>query len=70
MDFILIFLIKKKILAAPHCSWDHIPQLRIEPTPPTLKAQSPNHWTAREVPGLSVYVMFYSELGFFENDPV
>ena len=26
-----------------------VPQPRIEPTPRALEAQSPNHWTAREV---------------------
>ena len=27
-----------------------IPQLEIEPMPPTVEAQSPHHWTTREVP--------------------
>ena len=27
-----------------------VPWPEIEPTPPALEAQSPNHWTAREVP--------------------
>ena len=31
-------------LAAPHS------RLGIEPVPPAVEAQIPNHWTAREVP--------------------
>ena len=27
-----------------------VPQPMIEPVPPAIEAQSPNHWTAREVP--------------------
>ena len=27
-----------------------VPQPGIEPAPPAVEAQSPNHWTAREVP--------------------
>ena len=32
------------------CMWDLVPRPGIEPVPPALGAQSPNHWTAREVP--------------------
>ena len=28
------------------------PQPGVEPMPPALEVQSPNHWTTREVPGL------------------
>ena len=31
-----------------------VPQLGIEPKPPALEAQSPNHWTIREVPLLKM----------------
>ena len=37
--------------------WQHrkacgilVPQPGMEPVPPAAEAQSPNHWTAREVP--------------------
>ena len=33
-----------------HSLWDHSFQPGIEPGPMALKAQSPNHWTAREFP--------------------
>ena len=31
-----------------------VPQAGIEPVPPPLRTQSLNHWTAREVPGITV----------------
>ena len=31
------------------------PQPGIEPGPSAVKASSPNHWTARELPGVEVY---------------
>ena len=34
----------------PHSLWDLRFQPGIEPGPMALKAQSPNHWTAREFP--------------------
>ena len=39
-------------LAAPCSVWDVrilVPQLRMEAVFPVVEAQSPNHWTAREV---------------------
>ena len=33
-----------------------IPQLGIEPTPPAMETWSLNHWTAREVPSISVFI--------------
>ena len=32
-----------------------VPLLRIKPVTPVVEAQSPKHWTAREVPGLLVH---------------
>ena len=32
------------------CMWDLAPQPETEPGPPALGAQSPTHWTTREVP--------------------
>ena len=33
-----------------------VPGPGIEPGPSTVRAPSPNHWTAREVPGLSFFI--------------
>lgn len=40
-----------------------IPQLEIEPMPPTVEAQSPHHWTTREVPSLEN--LFVKTTGLF-----
>ena len=32
-----------------------VPRPGIEPMPPAVEAQSPNHWTAREVPVLRYF---------------
>ena len=37
-----------------------VPQLRIEPLPPALEGQSPNHWTLREAPNPCLFnLLFY-----------
>ena len=36
-------------LAVPHSLWDFTFQRGIEPRAPEVRAQSPNHWTAREL---------------------
>ena len=38
-------------LAAPHGLQNQFPLPGIKPLPPTVEVWSPNHWTAREVPG-------------------
>ena len=47
-------------------------QPEIEPMPSTLEAQSLNHWTAREVPFSTSYVMDSSarNSGFYVPDPL
>ena len=42
-------------LAAPHGLWDLSSQPGIEPVPPAVEAQSPNHWTAREFPEVEAF---------------
>ena len=38
-------------LASPRSMWDlSSPTRDIGPAPPAVEAQSPNHWTSREVP--------------------
>ena len=50
-NFIFLFKNFYLFLAAPPGMWDpKIYRPRMEPTPPALEAQSPNRWTAREVP--------------------
>ena len=34
-----------------------VPQPRVEPLPPAVEAWSPNHWTAREVPSVPLYII-------------
>ena len=36
-----------------------VPQPGIEPGPPAMKAQSPNHWIAREFPTYCCYFVFH-----------
>ena len=36
-----------------------VPQPGIEPAPLVVKAQSPNHWTAREFPVLGLLFFFF-----------
>ena len=47
------FLVFWGFLAMPCGLQDLSPQPGIEPLPSTVKAQSPNHWIAREFPGSS-----------------
>ena len=45
-------------MRTPSCSmWDSVPWPGIKPRPPALGAQSPSHWTTREVPILCL--IFY-----------
>ena len=37
-----------------------LPQLGIEPMPPTVEAQSLNHWTTRETQKLYILTAFFS----------
>ena len=37
---------------------DSVPQAGIKPMSPAVEAQSPNHWTAREVLPFSLYTPF------------
>lgn len=46
----LVFQVFFFFLAAPHGLQDFSSHPGIELVPPTVKAQSINHWTAREVP--------------------
>ena len=39
-------------LAVPRVLQDLSSRPEIKPVPPAVEGQSPNHWTAREVPGL------------------
>ena len=36
-----------------------VPQPGIEPTPPTVKARSPNYWTPREFPQGAFLTVYY-----------
>ena len=39
-----------------------VPPREIEPRPSAVRAQSPNHWTAREFPSLLVFFFFFKEI--------
>ena len=41
-----------------------VPHPGIEPMPPVLEAQSPNHWTTREVP-LAVFLIYLTLYDYF-----
>ena len=41
-----------------------VPQPASEPVPPAVEMQSPNHWTARELPPL-VFLFFLSKFIYF-----
>ena len=43
-----------------------VPQVRIEPVPPTGEAGSLNHWTAREVPSFYHFRGAVSEPGLLQ----
>ena len=49
---VLLLFVCLLVLAAPCGLWDLSPRRGIEPRPSAMKAQSPNHWTAREFPNL------------------
>lgn len=57
MHFFLFFSF---FLAAPHCLWE-LRSLIIEPGPPAVGAQSPNHCGAREF----LAMRFYRSVGWF-----
>ena len=48
-SFLLLFSFNLGLYCAVHGIL--VPQPRVKPMPPALKAQRPNHWTTREVPG-------------------
>ena len=54
MHFFLFFFF---LLAALHCLWE-LCSLIIEPGPPAMEAQSPNHCTAREFLAMRFYRPF------------
>ena len=39
-----------------------VPWLGIDPVPPAVEVQSPNHWTAREFPGIILLISFFGLL--------
>ena len=41
-----------------------VPQPGIKPVPPAVEAQSPNHWTTREVPLIIILVVINLKNGF------
>ena len=49
-------------LVAPCGLWVLVPQTRIEPRPPIVKVQSPNHWTTRELPIEQITLTSFSKL--------
>ena len=53
MEFVLFCL---RGGGRPRGRWDPFSPTRIRPVPPALEAWSLNHWTAREVPGVTVYL--------------
>ena len=49
----------------PHCSelvGSEVPQPGIKLAPPTVEAQSPNHWSTREVPATSILWLHVTEI--------
>ena len=48
-------------LAVPRACGILVPGPRIEPVPSAVEAQSPNHWTSREVPPLTLLI-FHADL--------
>ena len=55
---IIIILVYLFILAVPRGLRDLSSPPGIEPRPPAVEAQSPNHWTAREHPYFLFYFIF------------
>ena len=51
---------KKNFFFWPSCTVCGIlvPRPGITPAPPALEAQSLNYWTAREVPTITVYILY------------
>ena len=54
-------------LAALHSTWDLSPPWGIEPTPLAFEVQSLNHWTAREVPCVCLFIYLFIYLFIFFN---
>ena len=54
-DFFFFFFWPRRVACAIL-----VPRPGIEPTPPEVEAQSLNHWTIREVPGKTIFILFYS----------
>ena len=48
--FWVFFVVFFFFLVVLQGSWILVPRPGTEPVPPALEAQSPDHWTAREVP--------------------
>lgn len=70
MFFVVLFFVCLLFcfLAEPRGLWILVPCLRIEPGPPALKVQGPDHQTARKYKK-DVYLMM-SKLCFTGNDPL
>ena len=47
-----------------------VPQTGFETAPPAVGAQSPNHWTAREVPSITLLMSHFFGKSFIQQVPL